>query len=92
MKISVAAPIELALNLFVMNPEGIRGNYRNTSGFHPKQFRTPSVLWYTCKMYLAHYRYDALIIEHQTFRIQRPRLPLRIDSATHVKLRLCVYA
>ena len=74
-EIAAAAPIELALDFFVVNPKNIRGDDLDPTGFHLQKFVFPFRFGIAREMKLTHYREPRFPIQREETRIHFETVP-----------------
>jgi len=84
-KIAVASPVELAFDLFVMNPYNVRRDNVDPRSPHFENLIFPFVGWNSGEMEFAHHGKPGLSIEGEIALIQADGVSVRTPSRSWLK-------
>ena len=83
-EIALAGPVELAFDLFVMNPENVGGHNLDAAGLHLEQFLAPILFRIAREVEFAHHWQPGLSIEREVAAVDSNSVPRGRDAA-HVQ-------
>jgi len=84
-EVAAAGPVELAFNLFMVDPEDIGGDDVDAARLHLENFILPLVLGNAGVMDLAHHRQPRFAVKHKVAAVHLDRVPSR-RRPTHMQV------